>query len=560
MRAKMLLFVSIAVLSAWMAQARDPVPVYGPARVAVEDVDLLGDTILELGTLAVTPGEIWKVVIGDGLTPGGIPIHPENCVTGFNGVAIATTNLDMRSWSIKWGPWTAHGDANEWDLGYAGTDETWLRLVRDSGQAYLAYTFTIVDAMHYRFELAWTGDSEAFPVLQVATNLAAGYDPYADADPADVTYTQPDASHLVIDYAVPDDYVFLAFRLFAASRLESGAYFSVPVHATGGLTLDGTNVATVADVATVAGDLAAHESATNPHGITPDLIGMRLWLTLRGLAISSDISEGFSHLFGFDEYLSFEEYMWKHNVPNVDFTLISTNSSTWNFSTVSRPKWNNVGLATTGDVATAVSSLSDTVADWVGDVANDLARATNALSADIATNAAAIGALDGRVGALEDTAWPMDTTFVYWPPEALSSTQTNWIPTNWPSRNIELYIHDTGVVPCIVALTNWTPAQDCRITIHINSSTTPATNRNFRLQIGTSTPSGATTANTGSRKTFQLSWIASIARWQYNTYTPPGGESMYESSGRGGVYETPRAYSTFPDSAFLPVHSTSEEE
>ena len=382
-------FRILAVAFLWFcaalaASALEDIPVHGPARVAVEDSDLLANTVLEVGVLAVTPDQPYRVVIGDGITPGGIPIHPEGCVTQFNQIANATTNLNMHSYSITFGPWAMSGGLDEFGLTWGGS-ETWLRLVRDTGIAYLSYDFTIIDPAHYRFELVWTGEGYDFPVLMVSTNLLQGY---AAADPDDVTYSRPDVSHLVVDYSVPGDYEFLGFRFFAPDRMKTGAYFGIPVHADyglaavgslsvtgrvesyydetaeenrdryvpGSITIDGEEVATTGAVAAVAADLAAHEAATNPHGITPDLLGMRLWLTLRGLAISSDISEGFSHLFGFDEYLSFKECMWEHNVPNVDFTLISTNSSTWNFRTVSRPKWNNVGLATTGDVATAVSA------------------------------------------------------------------------------------------------------------------------------------------------------------------------------------------------------------
>lgn len=439
----------------------DPVPVYGPARVAVDDEDLLTTTILDVGTLAVSPQKMWKIYIGDGMTPGGIPIHPDGCVTGFTGVCVATTNLDMRSWSIKWGPWSAHGDANEWDLGY-GTDETWLRLVRDSGQAYLAYDFTIVDARHYRFSFAWTGDGYDFPVLQVATNLADGY---ASVDSADVTYSRPDTSHLVIDYAVPGEYVFLSFRVFAADRLSTGAYFGVPIHADyglqavgsltvtgrvesyydehaeetrdryvpGSITIDGEEVATTGAVAAVAADLAAHLSATNPHGITaagigaltaetdsaalsalgvasnalreaiaghaadtnnphsttPDVIGMLDWLRARGFFVSVDHTEGISHLEGFGNYLSFEEYMWK--LPGdllVDFAMTSTNK-TWNFQTPEPPKWKGVGLATTNALAASVSNLTASISNSVSNVnarVDALSSVVGTIDADYVTS------------------------------------------------------------------------------------------------------------------------------------------------------------------------------
>ena len=97
-----LLAVAFAVSTTF---ALDAIPVYGPARVGVEDADLLEDTVLEPGVLAVTPGTPYRVVIGDGLTPGGIEIHPEGCVRDFADVSVATTNLDMRTYAVTFGPW-----------------------------------------------------------------------------------------------------------------------------------------------------------------------------------------------------------------------------------------------------------------------------------------------------------------------------------------------------------------------------------------------------------------------------------------------------------------------
>lgn len=367
------------VLAAGMAQGRDPVPVYGPARVAVEDEDLLETTILPLGTLAVTPGQIWKVRIGDGLTPGGIPIHPDGCVTNFAGVCVATTNLDMKSWSIKWGPWSAHGDAGEWDLGY-GTDETWLRLVRDSGQAYLAYDFTIVDARHYRFSFAWTGDGYDFPVLQVATNLADGY---ATVDSADVTYSRPDTSHLVIDYAVPGEYVFLSFRVFATDRLSTGAYFGVPIHADyglqavgsltvtgrvesyydehaeetrdryvpGSITIDGEEVATTGAVAAVAADLAAHCTATNnPHSVTAEQVG--------ALPVTpGSVAPGGQRWWGVDDNVDFEGYVAFRDM--VEAFAIEATSLKIGAGTCT----NIADLATKNDLAGATNTLSAAISN-----------------------------------------------------------------------------------------------------------------------------------------------------------------------------------------------------
>lgn len=295
-------FVAILAAALWMgaASAYDEIPVYGGSKVGYEDSDLLKDTILEEGTLVVTPEEPWRVFIGDGITPGGLEVRPKDVVTNFADVASATTNLDMHHYAIMFGPWQLHGDLGEFDVTWGG-EENWLRLIRDTGQAFLAYDMTIIDAMHYKFTLNWTGTGYDFPVLQVSPNLTQGYQ---NASVDDVTYSRPDSSHLEILYSVPEelaDYVFLGFRLFEVARLASGAYFSVPVHADyglaavgslsvtgrvesyydetaeenrdryvpGSITIDGEEVATTGAVAAVAADLATHTGNTgNPHAVT----------------------------------------------------------------------------------------------------------------------------------------------------------------------------------------------------------------------------------------------------------------------------------------------------
>lgn len=376
-------FRILAVAFLWFcaalaASALEDIPVYGPARVAVEDSDLLAGTVLEVGVLAVTPEQPYRVVIGDGITPGGIPIHPEGCVTQFNQIANATTNLNMHSYSITFGPWAMSGGLDEWAMTWGGT-ETWLRLVRDTGIAYLSYDFTIIDPAHYRFELVWTGEGYDFPVLMVSTNLLQGY---AAADPADVNYLRPDVSHLVVDYSVPGDYEFIGFRFFAPDRMKTGAYFGVPVHADyglaavgslsvtgrvesyydetaeenrdryvpGSITIDGEEVATTGAVAAHSADTNAHPAAIEnyliAHGILADLYS--------GDPSSND---GVGRLAGWGNYLSFEENQWWHPV-GTDFTYWSTNS-TWVFRTPTRPRWRrdiggqseDFGLATTNDIA-----------------------------------------------------------------------------------------------------------------------------------------------------------------------------------------------------------------
>lgn len=498
----------VVLLTACIAQGRDPVPVYGPARMAVEDEDLLDTTILPLGTLAVSPGKIWKVRAGDGLTPGGIPIHPEGCVTGFVQIANATTNLNMRSYSITFGPWAMHGDANEWDFQY-GTDETWLRLIRDSGQAYLVYDFTIVDAMHYRFKLAWTGDRNDFPVLQVSTNLLNGYAP---VDPADVTYSRPDTSHLVIDYAVPGEYVFLSFRVFAADRLSTGAYFNVPVNAEYGLSAVGSLSVT----GRVESYYDEHAEETRDryvpgsitlNGVTrtnlltdAEILAMvDDFLAQRGILLDEP-RYGFNRLTGFAEYLSFEEGLWRHQ-GNFDFPMTATNS-TWDFQTPVPPKWNGIGLATTSHVATAISSLSNTVSDWIADVADDRDRADNALSNNIAS-------VERRLGMVEDE---LEEYWCMWTSDSLPEAGTYSFPsTNWPARTVYCYINCT-IDGIVLEVPDWSPDEARTLVFRIYKSASGSIS--FATSGGSSINSFSGTSTGVREYRFEyrsgLGWMASV--------------------------------------------------
>jgi hypothetical protein len=238
MQSRILIALSLAfALAAVSASARDRIPVHGPARVGVEDGDLLADTVLELGVLAIDQAKPTEIRIGDGITPGGIPIHPDGCVTGFVQIANATTNLNMHHYSIQWGAWRAQGDSTALNFTY-GDDEVWLRFVRDSGEAYLSYDFTIAAPDVYQFTVA-SAEGDPAPVLQVATNLLEGYLP---APAGSYGTSRPDAAHLVITYTNSPPSDFICFRVFDAAGLDSGAYFNVPIVPADGITMGTNNV------------------------------------------------------------------------------------------------------------------------------------------------------------------------------------------------------------------------------------------------------------------------------------------------------------------------------
>ena len=246
-------FLFLAMMAA-SAFAGD-VPVYGPARVGVEDPDLLAETVLDVGVLAVSSWDLSRVFMGDGITPGGIEIHPKGCVRGFEDVSTATTNLSMKTYAITFQAWKMSGDLNEFDFTWGG-QESWMRFIRDTGEAYLSYNFTCTEN-EYTFDFAWTGaEGEPLPELQVSTNLMAGFE-VAPTNAA--IYTRPDVSHVQIVYTREDVPSCIFFRVFASSRMSTGIYFDKPIVPTAGITM-GTDTWTewpdVGAIATNAADAA----------------------------------------------------------------------------------------------------------------------------------------------------------------------------------------------------------------------------------------------------------------------------------------------------------------
>lgn len=228
----MRIFTTILILAAVavVAFGGDPVPVYGPARVGVEDPDLLADTVLDVGVLAVSSYDLTRVVIGDGITPGGVEIHPAGCVRGFGDISDATTNLNMRTYAIQWGAWQARGDLNALSFTY-GPNDLWMRFVRDTGSAYLPFNLTIGDGVFQFTVPSVEGMPE--PVLQVTTNLL---EDFAAAPAGTYGTSRPNAAQLVIAYTNATDRA-LFFRIFDAAGLRTGVYHYVPVVATAGITM-----------------------------------------------------------------------------------------------------------------------------------------------------------------------------------------------------------------------------------------------------------------------------------------------------------------------------------
>ena len=184
------------------------------------------------------------------------------------------------------------------------------------------------------------------------------------------------------------------------------------------------------------------------------------WLSEHGIQTGALQGEGIAAIMGYGHYLGLEDWVWM--LPGAfdgDFTMWSTNK-TWDFQTPTAPKWNGAPLATGAAVADAISAATNT-----------LATAIDAAQGSIATNAAAIGALDGRVGEVETQ---LEEYWCKWQSN-MSNTNVNWIPTNWPARTVHCVIAlTTAGATNIVAFPDWSPEEPHTLDLYLYKSASGA--------------------------------------------------------------------------------------
>lgn len=431
-------FLFLAVVAA-VAFAGDSVPVYGPARVGVEDPDLLADTVLDVGVLAVSSWDLSRVFIGDGITPGGIEIHPKGCVRTFDDVSTATTNLHMRTYAIDFGPWKMSGDLNEFDFTWGG-QKSWVRFVRDTGEAFLAYNFSCTEH-DYTFDFAWTGaEGEPLPELQVTTNLLEGF---STAPPNATVYTRPDVSHVRIVYTRDDVPGSIFFRVFANSRMTTGIYFDEPVVATAGIKMGDTTWTEWPDVGAIATNAA--DAAVSP-------VAVRVG-------------------------------------------TLETNAATH---------------ATQAELATVAGLAATNAANIATNTANIAANAGNITTnaGNISTNAANIAgllaALEAATNRIAELEWDTSEYWCKWDANDLSTTQTNWVPTNWPAKRVVLELRGVGSnkVAVIAIRPGWQPPRPCELRIVMPGLVSGS--GTFKVQLGKTLFQSASFSASGTSTSFTI--------------------------------------------------------
>ena len=191
----------------------------------------------------------------------------------------------------------------------------------------------------------------------------------------------------------------------------------------------------------------------------------------------------------------------------------------------------------------------ETITNW-----SDLAADTNAILAAVETNNFASLTLGGET----ITNWPSGGGGVAsqyackWTADSLSDSVTNWIPTNWPARNITLYILDSETSPCNVAIqTNWIPPADCSITIIPCCSSSSSSSRNFTLRVGSQ--SVYSTTGKSTYRVITMRYDAAAGTWLYTNFSTDQ-PYTFKPDGTRCAFTAP----DLPEDTFLPVHLEEE--
>ncbi len=377
------LFLLILALAAAVrsADAASEIPVYGPAAVGFEDDDLRRETIIPAGVLVVTPEEPNRLWIGDGVTKGGLEVRAKPCVTGFVDVAVATTNLTMGLWPVTFGDWAVRGGENAFGVMRGGNYKFYITYTGET--TYAKYLFGM-DGDVYTFTCNSVQGAQSPPWLLMTTNLLEDFQRVETG----LEYVDSVTARLVWTNDTSADTLF--FRVVTDRFEEEALVATVPIKAEAGITM-GTNTWTEwPDVdGKVAAALADHtNNSNNPHEVKfwqvheADEDGMR-----DDFGMSFSRGDGITSLSGFGRTIEVET---------------GTVEGDWHFD--ERPTLGPNGFATTNDV----------------------------------------DAVEDRVEVLEGY-HELPETMVLWWTTNLASGTTNWVPTDFPTRKLEIRLDRGGL-------------------------------------------------------------------------------------------------------------------
>lgn len=146
----------------------------------------------------------------------------------------------------------------------------------------------------------------------------------------------------------------------------------------------------------------------------------------------------------------------------------------------------------------------------------------------IATNAAnaAVEPVSERVGVLESAVW--SDLYVQWPSSILSTSEVNWIPTNWPARSIVVNIAMGSMTNLMLGIPGgWNPDEDCMITFRVLRG---ASSGSLSVCIGQNNVNSPITSGT-ARYVFAFRWLAAPKTWVLWRWTLSYSNAVFDSEG-----------------------------
>jgi hypothetical protein len=405
--------------------------------------------------------------VGDGVTPGGKAV----CVGHGDEKWYSWTNdVSANGHKLKLNQfYSIQAESSSMVIRY-GSNVIWRIIGDDSGEL-ANITAEYLDPATLRIQAAAAGDGVT---LQVCTDLMAA-DAWKPATNA-VVVAETDVS-TTWDVTLGEETEF--YRVLASTTRGKGIYAERPLVASEGLVVPegqgitmGTN--TWSYLPASAGDLAEHVADyNNPHGVTAAQVG----------AIPTS---------------------WT-NAAEVKSLTIGEGTCT-----------NLAELASTGFVFAVSGRVSAIEADYVQ--AADIA--------DFATTQA-VASLERRIGALE---YPETCTLVWSTNYMTNSDATYYVPTNFPTKKLMLYLCDELVTNVNVDVPRfWTPPRDVEIDlipVRPVNSTSPRS-----LNIKCAGGGVATFQNNSAFRFFRFIYNHDMEAWSMCSFTLPVMPRFISASG-----------------------------
>ena len=327
---------------------------------------------------------------------------------------------------------------------------------------------------------------------------------------------------------------------------------------------DMATYASTGSVAAVASDLAAHTSATNPHGITAQGIGaaavedLNDYLPLTGGVIRGDL------------VVTNTSGAKGGRITSGKNAVASGSYSTANGEGVTASAQDAVasGYYTTASGFAAHARCGRTTATkayseasgYGADSTNDIAYVWSGLGSSAPrygshgngswniepeggldgmwvgeTNmsdhiAAAVAPVEARVGALEELHEKPETCTLWWTDSTMSSGY-NYLPTNYTTRNLRVIIYSTNGSRSISMPTSFVPSKATKVEVLLYLVGTPS----IVMRYGTKSIQSVNVSSSSYRR-YEFSWDPVVGVWTLTSHTQ---NTSSQSFSGGSVYDVP---------------------